>query len=206
MRPFALLFLLAAAAFGQASQVPYAPNSDGPGPTFTVENENRSCPGAYSSIRKVNFRKLDGRQEKHEPDDHYSMKLDSIHYLDGAGSSQGQSALVLYSWFDGGGSSSQGRIAQVFTVLEGRLRSVQKIDWDTHFDTDQPTDFFNPRARTLVIRSAHYIPGDAHCCVSAMDVVTFRWDGARFVQSRIQTELSAYGRSEGKTLPQTLPH
>jgi len=54
---------------------------------------------------------------------------------------------------------------------------------------------------TLVIRSAHYIPGDAHCCVSAMDIVTFKWDGTRLVQSDIQTELSAYGKREGKIRP-----
>jgi hypothetical protein len=34
-----------------------------------------------------------------------------------------------------------------------------------------------------------------------MDVVTFLWDGTRFVQTGIQTELSEYGRSEGKILP-----
>jgi len=33
-----------------------------------------------------------------------------------------------------------------------------------------------------------------------MDIVTFRWDGVRFAQSGIQTELSEYGKREGKTL------
>jgi hypothetical protein len=89
----------------------------------------------------------------------------------------------------------------VFTVSAGHLRSVQTIGWDTHFQAGQPTESFDPGTNALVIRSAHYIPGDAHCCVSAMDVVTFRWDGARLVQTGIQTELSEYGRSEGKTLP-----
>jgi hypothetical protein len=89
----------------------------------------------------------------------------------------------------------------VFTVSESRLRSVQMIGWDTHFQAGQPTDSFDPATNTLVIRSAHYIPGDAHCCVSAMDVVTFRWNGTRLVQTGIQTELSQYGKQEGKALP-----
>jgi len=224
MRELALLSLLLAGAFGQTSPVPYAPNSDGTGPTFTSEDASFSFSGSYSSIRKVDFRNLkfpvfdaggkrvgstsfkNGRYHDSDPESNYSEELDSIFYLDGSSSSsKGGSALVLYSWFDVGGSSSQGGTAQVFTVSDGHLRSVQRIGWDTHFQAGQPTDSFDPATNALVIRSAHYIPGDAHCCVSAMDIVTFRWDGTRFIQTGIQTELSAYGKSEGKTLPKKLP-
>jgi hypothetical protein len=111
------------------------------------------------------------------------------------------SAIVLYSWFAAGGSSSQGGIAEVFTVSGSHLRALQKIGWDTHFHAGEPTDSFDPKTKTLVIRSAHYMPGDANCCISAMDVVTFGWDGTRFVESGVQTELSEYGKSEGKVLP-----
>jgi len=209
MRKLALLFTLLADAFGQTSQVPYAPDSDGPGPTFTSENISLSYPGSYSSIRKVDFRNLkplkNGHYKDDEPGSHFSMDLVSIYYLSTLPSSRGGSALVLYSWFDAGGSSSQRGTAQVFTVSAGHLTSVQKIDWDTHFQAGQPSDTFDSNTNTLVIRSAHYIPGDAHCCISAMDVVTFRWNGASFVQADIQTKLSGYGKSEGKTLPKELP-
>ena len=219
MRQLALLFLLVANAFSQKSQVLYAPNSDGAGPSFTIENASLSYRGSYSSIRKVDFRNFtlplfdqdekstgrlslnNGHYKHDEANAHFSMDLDSIYYLSTFPSSKGGSALVLYSWFSAGGSSSQGGTARVFTVLDGRLQSVQKIDWDTHFQAGQPTDSFDPSTNTLVIRSAHYIPGDAHCCVSAVDIVAFRWDGTRFVQSSIQTELSEYGKREGKTLP-----
>jgi hypothetical protein len=209
------LSLLAAIALGQTSQVPYAQQSDGPGPTFTSENVSVSYPGSYSSIRKVDFRNFkipffdekpfslkNGHYKHDEPLGHWSIDLDSVYYLSTSPSSKGSSALVLYSWFGAGGSSSQGGIAEVFNVSVGHLRSVQEINWDTHFEeAGQPTESFDPRTNTLVIRSAHYIPGDAHCCVSAMDIVTFRWNGARFVQADLRTELSEYGRREGKTLP-----
>ena len=221
-----LTFSVLATGQEQTSLVPYAPDSDGPGPTFTCENVSSSFPGHYSSIRKVDFRNLrfpvldaggrpagsvsfkNGRYKSNsDPDDHYSEELDSVYYLPGTSSSpsKGGSALVLYSWLDGGGSSSQGGTAQLFTVSDGHLQSLQKIGWDTHFQAGQPTDSFDPRTNTLVIRSAHYIPGDAHCCVSAMDVITFRWDGNLFIQTGIQTELSEYGKMEGKTLPGRLP-
>ncbi len=218
MRYFVFLFLVAG-AFGQKSQIPYASDSDGPGPTFASENASRPYTGAYSSIRKVDFRNFrylifdeagkpaesfplkNGHYEDHEPYSNYSMNLGAIYYLHTLPSSKGNSALVLYSWFAAGGSSSQGGTAEVFTVSDDRLRSTQRIHWDTHFQAGQPTESFDPSTNTLVIRSAHYIPGDAHCCVSAMDIVTFRWDGAQFVQSGIQTELSEYGKKQRKTLP-----
>jgi hypothetical protein len=218
MRQLALLSVLTAIASGQTSQFPYAPQSDGPGPTFASQNVSLSYRGSYSSIRKVDFRNFrfrsyvqagkpavsfslkNGHYKHDEPYDHSSIDLDSVYYLS-TSPSKGSSALVLYSWFSVGGSSSQGGTAEVFAVSDGHLRSVQRIDWDTHFQAGQPTDSFDPGTNTLVIRSAHYIPGDAHCCVSAMDVVTFQWNGTHFVQADLQTELSEYGRSQGKTLP-----
>jgi len=217
------LLILVAAVFGQTSQVPYAPGTDGPGPTFTNETVNLSYPGSYSSIRNVDFRNFnfpildqagkpagsfslkDGHYKHGEPGDRFSMDLDSVYYLSTSTSSKGGFALVLFSWFAAGGSSSQGGTAQVFTVSNAHLQSMQKIGWDTHFQAGQPTDSFDPSTKTLVIRSAHYIPGDAHCCVSAMDIITFRWDGTRFVQSSIQTELSEYGKKQGKILPKISP-
>ena len=204
MRPLALIPVILACAFGQTSHVPYAANSDGPGPTFTSEIAESSFRGRYSTIHKVDFRNLkpmkNGRYRKNEDGAHFSKEIDSVYYLDSP-SSGGQAALVLYSWFSAGGSSSQGGGAQVFRTSNGTLRSTQTITWDTHFQTGQRTVAFDTSAKTLVIRSAHYIPGDAHCCVSAMDVVTFRWDGIAFAQSDIQTKLSEYGKKEGKTLP-----
>jgi len=223
LRQLALLLFPIVAVFSQTSRVPYAPGTDGPGPTFTNDTTGLSYPGSYSSIRNVDFRNFNfpasdraptpagsfslknGHYKVDEGYVHFSMDLDSVHYLSASTPSKGDFALVLFSWFAAGGSSSQGGTAQVFTVSKAHLRSVQKIGWDTHFQAGQPTDSFDPGTSTLVIRSAHYIPGDAHCCVSAMDIVTFRWDGSRFIQSSIQTELSAYGKKQGKILPKTSP-
>jgi hypothetical protein len=75
------------------------------------------------------------------------------------------------------------------------------MGWDTHFEAGQPTDSYDEGTGTLVVRTAHYMPGDAHCCVSAADAVTLKWDGTRFVQTSSKTELSEYGKREGKRLP-----
>lgn len=100
-----------------------------------------------------------------------------------------------------GGSSSQEGIAQVFELSDSHLRVTQQIDWDLHFGGPWGKfDSFDEKTNKLVIRSAHYRPGDAHCCVSAIDIVTLRWNGSRFVQREIRTELSDYGKREEKEL------
>jgi len=92
----------------------------------------------------------------------------------------------------------------VFNLSGNRLCVVQEIGWDTTSTQVSPQIHSIP-ARTLVIRSAHYIPGDAHCCVSAMDLVTLRWDGTHLAPAEIETELSEYGKTARKTLPRLAP-
>ena len=210
MYQFVLVLILMTAVFGQTSSVPY----DSGGPEFTNSEEHVSYSGSYSSIRSVNFRNFtfhtaewdaitlkNGRYKHDESLVHQAIALESVIYLGRPASSKDESVLVLLSWFAVGGSSSQGGIAQVFTLSNGHLQMIQEMGWDTHFQAGQPTDSFDPNSRTLLVRTAHYIPGDAHCCVSAMDVVTLQWNGTRFAQTDLQTELSQYDKEQGKTLP-----
>jgi len=208
----ALALMLLTATFGQTSSVPYDPlNGER---TFTNKEVQVVYPGAYSSIRSVNFRNFkfhtsefgvislkNGRYKHDESLVHQAIALESTYYLGRRASSKDESVLALLSWFAVGGSSSQGGVAQVFTLSNDHLRMIQEMGWDTHFDAGQPTESFDSSTGTLLIRTAHYIPGDAHCCVSAMDVITLQWNGTHFVQTGLQTELSEYGKKEGKTLP-----
>ena len=202
--------LLAGAAVAQTSKVPYDP---GIGPTFRVAKLAYSCGGTYASIRAIDFRnfsyagtpvgafKLRKGTYKHDAlYDHQSAQYESVDYLPERAAGE-QTALVLLSWFAAGGSSSQGGIAQVFTHANRRLTVVQQIDWDAHFAEGKRTVSFNPATSTLIVRSAHYLPGDAHCCISAVDVVSFKWNGEQFAQIGLQTELSEYGKREHKSLP-----
>jgi hypothetical protein len=54
----AFLTILTAGAYGQTSPVPYAPNSDGPGPSFASSQTAHLFPGTYKSIRNVDFGNL----------------------------------------------------------------------------------------------------------------------------------------------------
>lgn len=181
---------------------------------FSVTQTDYSYPGAHSSIKALDFRnfvfpefddrgKPDGRfvlrngtWKYRKPDDVGEISLESVDFL------SGNAALVLLSCFAAGGSSSSWGEAYVFVQFHRRLKVTQVMDWDTHFDAGRNRKHsFDLRTGKLVVDSAHYLPGDAHCCVSAMDIVTFQWNGRRFVERELRTELTEYGKGAGRTLP-----
>jgi len=214
MRQLAFLYIMLASAFGQTGDIR---------PTFTNKQFVYSYPGSFSSIRKIDFRNfafvlfddngnptpwIGNRSKFHLKNGHYkqwgtniryaSIDLDSIHYLPQFPTSDGDSALVLLSWFGAGGSSSQWGTADLLTLSGSHLQVVQEIEWQTHAGGNES---FDPTTNTLVVRSDHHVGGDGNCCLSALDVGTFKWDGSRFVQTDTRTDLWEYSDREGKTLP-----
>lgn len=211
------VLLLAPSLRAQTSPIPYDQLS---GPSFSLAPLSYAYPGKYKSIHDVDFRNLtvtfwtdkngerqlfhlrNGKCKVDFVHDllHTSIELAGIHYLSSALTGR-EYALVLYEEDSVGGSSSQDGIAQVFELAGQRLRVAQQIDWDLHYGGPfGPLDTFKERTKALSIRSSHYLPGDGHCCVSAVDVVTYRWDGTQFHQTALRTELSDYGRGQGKKL------
>jgi hypothetical protein len=177
-------------------------------------------PNSYQSIRDVDFENLKvalGNDKNGRPmltqlrnggwevgfriGGYDSVCLRGVHFL-GSAEPGREYALAVYEQDMAGGSSSQFGIAQVFEFADKRLRVAQMIDWDLHYGGPYgPLDDFNEETKSLTVRSAHYEPGDAHCCVSAFDVVTYRWNGRAFAQTAIHTELSEYGKNKHKVPP-----
>ena len=200
---------------GQLSTVPY---DDFTGPSFSNVSGMFSYEGAYSSIRKIDFRNFtvhffeekgesnkvvrlkQGGYELRNRYGYSSVTLESVKFLTPIGAPGSEYALLLMDFSGAGGSSSQSSVAQVFRLSGGRLQLIQQMETDKHFDTTHEYYSFTEATNELVMRTAHYMPGDAHCCVSAMDVVTLRWNGSRFVQTSINTELTDYGKNKGKRL------
>jgi hypothetical protein len=93
--------------FSQLSPVPYGPDTDGPGPTFSNELDSTIFPGKYASIRNVDFRNIrypdlgislkHGHYQHDARGDHQSVDVEAVYYLNGRPSSSGESALVLSS-------------------------------------------------------------------------------------------------------------
>jgi hypothetical protein len=219
LRTFRALFLillsLSSSLFAQAPPVPYAQFF---GPDFDNVHVDRAYPGSYPSIRKVDFRnwKLivfdqtgkqdsvlllkNGRRKWKGKGEVDEANLEEVAYLTPVGASGPEYALVLFHWMSVAGASNTDGYAQVFKLTDQALRVTQQLRWNEQFETKEKYTF-DAKTNTLIARSAHYLAGDAHCCISAMDVFTLRWNGSAFMQTAVTTELSDYGKKEGKTLP-----
>ncbi len=179
---------LVSVAFILSAQTPSIPYAVSFGPLLpsarflTFRKVEYTYPQRFRSIRQVDFRNLTipDFQEPGRPDSDLQLKNGSRKWIEDSSSTEG--------------------LAKVFRLDAGRLTIVPGLDWDEHFDAKSKYSF-DARTNTLVVRAAHYLPGDAHCCVSAMDVFTLRWAGTTFAQASMKTELSDHGKRAGKTLP-----
>jgi hypothetical protein len=215
MRPAVALVSISLCLYGQRPSVPYAQFF---GPDFDNVRLESSYPGSYQSIRKVDFRNLklvvfdqtgrpdtvlrlkDGRRKWKEKGEMDEATLEEVDYLPPIRPSDPECALVVFHWISVAGDSSTDGFAQVFRLADHALRVIQQLRWNEQFETKEKYTF-DSKTNTLIVRSAHFLQGDAHCCVSAMDVFTLRWNGTAFEQASTTTELSDYGKRLGKTLP-----
>jgi hypothetical protein len=201
-----------------AAQSPPVPYAQFFGPDFDNLRLDHSYPRFYQSIRRVDFRNMklvafdaagrpdavlqlkDGSRKWSEKSDVNEARLEEVAYLTPSDASGPEYALLMFHWISIAASSDSDGFAQVFRLSAHSLRVVQQLRWNEQFETREKYTF-DTKTNTLFVRSAHYMEGDAHCCVSAMDVFTLEWNGDAFVLAGKQTELSDYGKREGKTLP-----
>ncbi len=166
-----------------------------------------------TTIRRIDFRNARYEQGIRLKNGHWeskgrggfgfgSVSLESVSYFVSP-SCMPECALVEYFEEAVGGSSNQFGVAKVYRVLFGKLELLQRISWDLHFGDWKSTRRmgFDAKKLEFTYPNAHYLDGDAHCCVSAVDVVTMRWDGKKFVRSALHTELTETGKEQGVKIP-----
>lgn len=199
----------------QSSSVPYAQFF---GPDFDNVPVDRPYPGVHNSIRKVDFRNMklivfdqtgstdivlqfkNGASRSKKKGEVNEAKLEGVAYLTAEGAPGPEYALAIFQWTSVSGASDSDGYAQVFKLADRALRVVQQLRWNEQFEAKEKYTY-DPKTKTLIMRSAHYLTGDAHCCVSAMDLFTVKWNGSAFVPVGVTTELSDYGKRQAKTLP-----
>jgi hypothetical protein len=209
-------FLLTASGFDKTQASQKSPNEVDP-PSVEIIELSYVYPKSYEKLKEADFKNFnarfyyspkeleDSRQLKNGRYSHRGNEgfadiyLDEVDFINRK-SDKSMYALVLFQWIYGGGSSNNHGIAQVFELRDRQLTLVQQIEWDQHFDTKKDYSRFERKLGRLIIRSARFLPGDSNCCISAADTVTFQWNGSRFVQVGVQTELSDYGLRNGKKL------
>jgi len=190
-----------------AAQTPALADNPPSETSFHLSQVDFTYPATYHSLRQVDFRNLPLHlvdvfaEPKDLPLKHGKYELisqplgsgfevptlDSVRRLPSAAHSREEFSVAFYTDTYGGGSSNTDGIAQVFALADGQLKIVQQMTWDEHFSP--PGNWYMRFSNgVLTIRSARYLDGDVHCCISGMDVVTLKWSGSRFSQTRMVTE------------------
>ena len=128
-----------------------------------------------------------------------------VEYLTPAGAPGPEYALLILSADSEGATSRRDGTAQVFQLSNQRLSIVQELKWDEQFEAETVNQYwsFDAQANNLALYSVHFLPADAPCCASAMDVVTLHWTGDAFGGGSMRTELLPRGKREGRSLPAT---
>lgn len=88
--------------------------------------------------------------------------------------------LALYGWTWASGSSNSSLLAQVMEPRGEKVFITQQIEANAHGAGADVA--FDPATKLLTVKAVGFTPSDAHCCPSFLGVVTFRWDGQRFVR------------------------
>ena len=96
--------------------------------------------------------------------------------------------LVIFEYNGVSGSSDSSGIVQVWKLSGSHLLIQQQIEYNTHFGGAGAYQKFSPEDQHLAVRASHYLPGDAHCCISAYDELTFHWTGSEYRLARIETK------------------
>ena len=198
-----------------SAQTPTVPYAQFFGPDFDNVHVDTTYAGSYSSIQKVDFRNMrlivfdqsgktdtvmpfkGGRRKwKEKNGDANEAKIEEIDYLTPAD----EYAVVIFHWLSIAADANTDGYAQVFHLTNRQLSAVQQLRWNEQFEAKEKYAF-DAASKTLSVRSAHHLTGDAHCCISAMDIFTLQWKDGAFAQTGVKTELTDYGKKEGKTLP-----
>jgi len=123
---------------------------------------------------------------------HDDLALNSLRFVNSyflpSSDPKSEFLLVILEYYGVGGSSDSSGIAQVWKLRDSALSIQQQIDYNTHFGGAETYQKFSPEDHQFAVRSSHYLPGDAHCCISAYDELTFRWTGAEYQLARIETK------------------
>jgi hypothetical protein len=93
-----------------------------------------------------------------------------------------QHQLAAYRWSWGAGSSRQSVLVQVMELRGEKVIITQQIEANAHGCCADAK--YDPKNGLLTVKAVGFAENDGHCCPSFLGVVTFRWDGHRFVRIR----------------------
>jgi len=178
---------LAFAASGQAATKVPAIDISVPNRVLPIK-ANDACSVDYKNNRvfgenrgwtaRLKSGKYERKHDRNLDSGYESVSLDGIFCLE-PGNGKPQHALLVLNWLDCGGSCTSIGVVQLITVRAAHPVIKQQFVFDSHATGTGAT--FDEKSLTLIItgRSNDDSP---NCCAKNFDVVTYHWQGSRFVQ------------------------
>jgi hypothetical protein len=108
--------------------------------------------------------------------EYYSVSLDHVFCFDHGGT---RHAVVETYWTSCGGPCLTSGVVQLFAILAGHPVITQQFVFDSQAIGTGVTFDQKPIILTITGRSDD---GSGHCCPKSLDVVTYHWQGTKFVR------------------------
>jgi hypothetical protein len=119
-----------------------------------------------------------GKFKKEFRTGYYEASIEGVHCFRDPDKTK-RRAVVITHWIDCGGSCTKIGVVQVFAVRLGHPTINQQFSFDSHAVRTGAKFSEKTGILTIVGRSND---GSANCCPEFFDVVTYQWQGNKFVQ------------------------
>jgi hypothetical protein len=190
MNPFIIGFLFALACglpFAAVAQTAEVPAIDVSTPNRVIPiKANKACGIDFKNIRvsgadrRQTVRLKSGEYKRKYDSGYEAVGLENVFCLE-PGKGKAQRAIIVLSWLDCGGSCSSTGVVQLVSIHSQHPVVIQQFVFDSHADGTGAT--FNEKSQTLTV-TGRSDDGSPHCCARNLDVVTYRWQGSKFVQGQ----------------------
>ncbi len=174
---------LAFAAIGQAATEVPAIDVSAPNRLLPVKADD-ACRVDFKNIRVFGENpgwtaRLKSGKYEHKLDSGYeAVSLDNVFCLKPR-NGKAQQAVIVLNWLDCGGSCTSIGVVQLFAVRAAHPVIKQQFVFDSHAAGTGAT--FDEKSLSLTI-TARSDDGSPNCCAKNFDVVTYQWQGSKFVQ------------------------
>lgn len=161
-------------------------------PAIEVSAPNRVMPVKADDACRIDFKNIlvfgesrsdmarlkRGKFERKFDSGYEAVSLDNVFCLK-PGTGKAQQAVIVLNWIDCSGSCMSTGIVQLIAIRAGHAVIKQQFVFDSHATGTGAT--FDKKSFTLKItgRSNDDSP---NCCAKDFDLVTYRWQGSKFVQ------------------------
>jgi hypothetical protein len=96
--------------------------------------------------------------------------------------------LVIFDYSSGAGFRDNDLYAQIWELHGNQLKIIQQLRFNIHRLEVEDSYSYDLAQKILKARATHYLPGEAHCCASAYDELTFHWSGTEFKLTKKETK------------------